>query len=504
MSNLEPPQPTTPPAPYVVSARNCSTCSPTDPSRPQNSGHTSTKIGPMLKPLRYRLTLTPFTPAQSQIKPTIPRHTSISANANANTLESSSFSLENSPQDTHPLTTKLGTVRSADDRTPLERKDPGKKLQTLDLENYLNEGADLPPSPTRPRTKGPVFLGVNILSNISRKTEPRPIPTSTTTTLLPDTSMSQNTLSQSAATYTSDITHLPQDENGEPSGQHPQTPTHPPNTPPHDCLPSSVRPRFLAPATTVWPAIYGQTLECILHPITPAHQRDWKTLEGNRFLAIISHLKVTHNAADRVAAMTALEQLLKSAFPGNIDIDIIIGDTIQEHVHPNSAYPFLIQGLTDEETRILRNEFVLASEKVAAFFYPYDTILPITDYAISLEGLALTPNTQNDTRAAAEIVRFLSGAAEITHFIAQHNDNIPFNEVPNPHNFVRWTLSTLRITSSMVKHRNTGPTPVHNVFIHPPTTEPVAYKGWISLLHGLHFDTRKGTGRVTTAELCNV
>ncbi|KIJ47545.1 hypothetical protein M422DRAFT_248975 [Sphaerobolus stellatus SS14] len=316
--------------------------------------------------------------------------------------------------------------------------------------------------------------------------------------------MSQSAGSQSAPAPEGDVTPLPQEVNEGAGSQHPQSSTPPPHPPLQDHLPSSVRSRFIAPTGGIWTTIYGQTLECILHPITPAHQRDWKTLEGNKFLAVISRFKVTRNVANRVAAMSALEQLLAAAFPGNVEIDIILGDMIQEHVHPNSAYPFLIQGLTNEETRILRNEFVLTNETIATFFYPYDTILPITDYAVSLEGLALTPSIQNDTCAAAELVPFLSSATEVTHFIAQHNNNISFNEVPNPHNFVQWTLSTLRVTSSLAKHRNTGPIPIHNIFIHPPTTEPATYKLWISLLHSLNFDTRKGTGKLTTAELCNV
>ncbi|KIJ50596.1 hypothetical protein M422DRAFT_245226 [Sphaerobolus stellatus SS14] len=466
-----------------VSARECST---------RNSGLSPIAIGPQAKSLRFRYTLMPAAPTQSQTKPTIPRPTPMSANANANTLDSSSFTFDSPLQDTHPPNTKAGTVRSADDRTPLERKDPGKKLKILDLDNYLNEDVDLHPSPTRSKTKGKILLGANILSNISRKPRLGPIPKPNITTLLSDPSMSQSAGSQSAPAPEGDVTPLPQDVNEGPGNQHPQSSTPPPHPPLQDRLPSSVRSRFIAPAGGIWTTIYGQTLECILHPITPAHQRDWKTLEGNKFLAVISRFKDTRNAADRVAAMSALEQLLAAAFPGNIEIDVILGDTVQEHVHPNSAYPFLIQGLTDEETRILRNEFVLANETIATFFYPYDTILPITDYA-------------NDNRAAAELVRFLSSATEVTHFIAQHNDNIPFNEVPNPHNFVRWTLSTLRVTSSLAKRRNTGPVPIHNVFIHPPTTEPATYKLWISLLHGLSFDTRKkGTGKPTTAELCNV
>ncbi|KIJ27798.1 hypothetical protein M422DRAFT_270980 [Sphaerobolus stellatus SS14] len=377
-------------------------------------------------------------------------------NTEANKPES--FSLEDPPKDTRLSTAKAGT------------------LKVLDISDYLDEDIDLPPSPTRSTTKGPILLGANILSSLPKKPKLRFPPEAVTSIFFPNTTMPQGNLSQAASTSDNGITPPPPGIDGEASGQTSEDPANSPHPPPLDRLPTNIRSRFISPVGAGWSTIYCQTLERIMHPIIPAHQRDWKTLDGNKILAVISRLKVTRNAADRVAAMMAPERLLKAVLPANVNIDIILGDTIQEHD--------------------LQNEFVLATEDVAVFFYPYDTALPTTDYAISL--------VQNDARAASELVRFLSGVSEVTHFIAQYNDNIPFNEVPNPHNFVRWTLNTLRVTSSMVKRRNTGPTPVHNIFIPPPTTEPAAYKKWITLLHRLHFDTRKGTGKPSAAELCNV
>ncbi|KIJ53833.1 hypothetical protein M422DRAFT_242095 [Sphaerobolus stellatus SS14] len=247
------------------------------------------------------------------------------------------------PHPTLMPTTRAGTIRSANDRTPLERKDPGKKPKTLDLANYLNEDVDFPPSLTRSTTKDPILHGANILFDLFRKPKPGVIPTPASTTLPSDTSMSQSNISQGVAVPAGGMTP-------------PQSSTH----------------AHTLPHTTGYHPASGSASSCLY-------------------------------------SMTALELLLKAAFPGNIEIDIILGDTIQEHVHPNSAYPFLIQGLTDEETRILKNEFVLANEDIATFFYPYDTILPITDYTISLKGLVLTPSTQNDAHAAAELVGFITG-----------------------------------------------------------------------------------------------
>ncbi|KIJ24719.1 hypothetical protein M422DRAFT_274442 [Sphaerobolus stellatus SS14] len=340
----------------------------------------------------------------------------MSDNANANNTEP--FPSTNPPPASHLPLAKAGTIRSASDRTPFEQKDPAKKLKALDLANYLDQDIDLPPSPTRSTTKGPVLLGADILSHLPKKSCPDKTLGSASPSILFDIFMPQASMTQGVSEPSGGTAPLPQGISGTSNNPHPQATDSTEHPPPLDRIPAS--------------------------------------------------------------------------------------DTIQEHVHPNSAYPLLVQGLSEGEARTLKNEFVLVNEEVATFFYPYDTALPITDYAVSLKGLVLTPSPQNDAQVATKLVRFLNGTAEVIQFITQHNENIPFDEVPDPHNFVPWTLSTLRVLSSLVKHRNTGPIPIHNIFIHPPTTEPAGYKSWISLLHRLHYDTRKGIGKPTTAELCNV
>ncbi|KIJ48996.1 hypothetical protein M422DRAFT_247371 [Sphaerobolus stellatus SS14] len=405
----------------------------------------------------------------------------MSANTSANNTP---FLFLNPPTADRPPISKAGTIRPASDRSPFERKDPVKKPKAVDLEEYLNEDIDLPPSPTRTTTRSATLLGADILGDTSKRKEPSTLSDITVPHLPSASSMSQSGSTTAPADTTTQVPPQDQATVGSSDTDHHPVTTYALNPPPPERLPADIRNRFIVPVGTGWYPIHGQTLERLMFPITPNHQHP--------------------GSYNRVAAMLALERLLAMAFPGNAAIDVVLGDTIQAHVHPNSAYPFLVQGLTDRETRILKNEIVLAHEEIAVFFYPYDTALPITNYALSLEGLVLTPSPANDTRATAELVRFLSTAGEFIQFINQNHSNIPFDAEPNPSNFVRWILNTLQVTRSAVKRRNTGPVPVHNVFIHPPTIEPAAYKEWISLLHRLHYDTRKGTGKPTTAELCNV
>ncbi|KIJ43242.1 hypothetical protein M422DRAFT_253449 [Sphaerobolus stellatus SS14] len=343
-----------------------------------------------------------------------------------------------------PIALLTGTICLASDRTPFDCKDPAKKLKVLDLNNYLNKDIKLPPSLTRTTTRNTVFLGADILEATSQQKNPLTTPGSPGpphhSHIFP---MSQD---NSTATNTGDIIQVPPQDQGTAGSTSNALRQDTAHRNIIRLLPTGSR-------TTSEP-----TLERIMYPITPNHQRDWRSLNGNKILALISRLKVTRNAADRVAAMSALERLLL-AFSGNVAIDI---------------------GPADNEIRVLKKEFVLANEEVAVFFYPYDTALPITEYAVSLEGLVLTPSTANDTRTATEPVCFLSMAGEFIQFINQHHDNIPFKTEPNPNNSCTMCLST------------------------PPTIEPAAYKSWISLLHCLHYDTRKGSGKQTAAELCNV
>ncbi|KIJ31791.1 hypothetical protein M422DRAFT_53248 [Sphaerobolus stellatus SS14] len=158
-------------------------------------------------------------------------------NTDANKPES--FSLEDPPKDTRLSTAKAGTVRSASDRTPFEHKDPGKKLKALDLSDYLDEDIDLPPSPTRSTTKGPILLGANILSNLPKKPKLRFPPEAVTSIFFPNTTMPQGNLSQAASTSDNGITPPPPGIDGEASGQTPKDPANSPHPPPLDRLPTN-------------------------------------------------------------------------------------------------------------------------------------------------------------------------------------------------------------------------------------------------------------------------
>ncbi|KIJ33820.1 hypothetical protein M422DRAFT_783046 [Sphaerobolus stellatus SS14] len=370
-----------------------------------------------------------------------------------NTDANNPFTFQNPPIAEKPPATTAGTIRPASSRTPLNRKDPSKRPKALTLEQYLAEDIELPPSPTRTKSNKNVLLGANTLAHLHTDQPPLPSPNSANARMTSIAHTAQPIMADTTTPVTHDTTatHMAVGQSSTGQTNHLPEPTQPPSPQARpETIPGAIRSRLITHPGPKWFTIHGQSQDRLLKPIALNHRRDWLTLAGFKVLAVVSRLKVTRNPAERVAAMMAIESTLNLVFPGIAAIDVCIGDTIGDHVHPNSAYPFLIQGLTESQALLLTSEFCLATDAAATFFYPYNTPLPITDYAFSLEGLVLTPSPNNDLRAATELVRFLSVAGEFVQFITIHHDNIPFEAESNPSNFVRWTLTTLRVTSSLV------------------------------------------------------
>ncbi|KIJ31087.1 hypothetical protein M422DRAFT_267293 [Sphaerobolus stellatus SS14] len=120
---------------------------------------------------------------------------------------------------------------------------------------------------------------------------------------------------------------------------------------------------------------------------------------------------------------------------------------------------------------------------------------------MTIEGLALTPGNVNNARATEEISNYLRTAGEFSQFLASTHDNIPFDAVASPCEYVPWTLNTIQVKGATVKRRN-GVVTAHSVYIHPPTIKPEAYKKWIKLLHGISYETCNGVGKAVVPDIC--
>ncbi|KIJ33467.1 hypothetical protein M422DRAFT_264572 [Sphaerobolus stellatus SS14] len=121
---------------------------------------------------------------------------------------------------------------------------------------------------------------------------------------------------------------------------------------------------------------------------------DWRTYEERKIAALV----------------TLVEDIVRQAFPNNTGPDVYPGGTTEERLQPHHPFPAIITGLSDRGAEALVNESCVATIHRAVFFYSFDEALPVSSFALSLENIAIRPDPENDTRAAAEIIRFLRTA----------------------------------------------------------------------------------------------
>ncbi|KIJ47946.1 hypothetical protein M422DRAFT_248536 [Sphaerobolus stellatus SS14] len=250
----------------------------------------------------------------------------------------------------------------------------------------------------------------------------------------------------------------------------------------------TVRALFLREPEGGWPTVHGMTQARLTKAIRTTSIVDWRTYEGQKVLAVPERGRVDFQIA---ALVTLVEDIVRQAFPDNKKLDVFPGGPTDERLQPHHPFPAIITGLSNKEAEALLSEFCLANAHRAVFFYPFDKALPVSTFAVSLENIAIRPGPDNDTRAAAEIVRFLKTAREVADHV-----NIPMD-------LYQWILDTVTVKGAFIQRKGT-PFPIHHLYIHPPSTDALAHKKWIDLLSGLVYYTHKGDGRAIKPLLCEV
>ncbi|KIJ51959.1 hypothetical protein M422DRAFT_243531 [Sphaerobolus stellatus SS14] len=269
---------------------------------------------------------------------------------------------------------------------------------------------------------------------------------------------------------------------------------------PRFALSDAISALFLKEPEGGWPITHGMTQSRLTKAIHITSIVDWRTYEGKKVLTIPGWGRVDFQIA---ALVTLVADIGRQAFPDNIRLDVYPGSTTEEHLQPHHPFPAIITGLLNREAEVLLNEFCLATTHHAVFFYPFDEALPVSTFAVSLENIVICPGPHNDTRATAEIVRFLKTAREVADHVNMWNNNIPFTDPSSPADLYQWVLNTVTVKGAFIQQKD-SPFPIHHLYIHPPLTDPLTHKKWIDLLSGLIYYTHKGDGRAIKPLLCEV
>ncbi|KIJ27277.1 hypothetical protein M422DRAFT_271593 [Sphaerobolus stellatus SS14] len=387
------------------------------------------------------------------------------------------FSPAPDPEPSTPV--KLGQTRPAS--TPLQREDPSKRARSDHGSDDEMDPSTPTPSPRKsgrsaslggrqPSTVGGILFGQTASQQPQHGGGDEP--------QMPDSGQS--------SLPTSGISTV--------SAPAPDTPA------PRPALSDTVRALFLKEPEGGWPIVHGMTQSRLTKAIRVTSVVDWRTYEGKKVLAVPERDRVDFQTA---ALVSLVEDIIRQAFPKNSTLDIFPGGTTNERLHPHHPFPAIITGLSNEDAEALLNEFCLATAHRAVFFYPFNVALPVSTFAVSLENITIRPGPDNDVRAAAEIVRFLKTAREVADHVDMWNDNIPFSNPSSPADLYNWTLNTVTVKGAFIQRKG-APFPIHHLYIHPPSTDPLAHKKWINLLSSLVYYTRKGDGRAITPLLCEV
>ncbi|KIJ37683.1 hypothetical protein M422DRAFT_259785 [Sphaerobolus stellatus SS14] len=279
-----------------------------------------------------------------------------------------------------------------------------------------------------------------------------------------------------------------------------QTAPAPGNQIPHSAINNTVRALFLRVPEGGWLTVYGMTQARLTKAIRTTSIVDWRTYEGQKVLTVPEWGHVDFQIA---ALVTLVEDIVRQAFPDNKKLDVFPGGPTEECLQLHHPFPAIITGLSNKEAKALLSEFCLTNTHHAVFFYPFDKALPVSTFAVSLENIVIRPGPDNDARAAAEIVHFLRTAREVTDHVNMWHDNIPFTDQSSPVDLYQWVLDTVTVKGAFIQRKG-SPFPIHHLYIHPPSTDPLAHKKWIDLLSGLVYYTRKGDGRAIKPLLCEV
>ncbi|KIJ29751.1 hypothetical protein M422DRAFT_268789 [Sphaerobolus stellatus SS14] len=379
---------------------------------------------------------------------------------------------------------KLGKTRPVN--SPLQREDQSKKAKS-------DHGSDSEMDPSTP-TPSPRKSGCSAsLGGIHDLTKPSTI----------GGVLSGQMTSKQSQRVDAGEPHLPSSGQSlwPPISPLTQTAPAPGDQTPCSTINDTIRALFLREPEGGWPTIHGMTQAQLTKAIRTTSIMDWRTYEGQKVLAVPECYVLIWNTP--AALVTLVEDIVRQAFPNNKKLDVLPGGPTEERLQPHHPFPAIITGLSNKEAKALLSELCLANAHRALFFYPFDKALPVSTFAVSLENIAIRPGPDNNARAATEIVRFLRAAREVADHVNMWNDNIPFTNQSSPMDLYQWVLDTVTVKGAFIQRKG-SPFPIHHLYIHPPSTDPLAHKKWIDLLSGLVYYTCKGDGRAIKPLLCEV
>lgn len=224
--------------------------------------------------------------------------------------------------------------------------------------------------------------------------------------------------------------------------------------------------------------------------------RAWETAAGPKVVVFIANDSVTKDVHHRV---TLIRKALTTVFP---DVDPLIGSaeppaTIGSATHA-PVFPFLIHRIPELYARHLIRQRCWTISNFT--FFVVDFALPTTSYVMTLAGLHLPERPESDAMVASLVRQWLLSSNSVVSFIQRHHDNLPtFMTVEEQ---IKFTISTVDVVGVQLGVEDDSPV-VFNVYIDPPTINPLRHQEWLREVQAIVYFADCGTGKAVPVFYCD-
>ena len=241
-----------------------------------------------------------------------------------------------------------------------------------------------------------------------------------------------------------------------------------------------------------FPVIQGLDKHELFEVVHPETLREWEAVPAPKLIIFIANDTVTDEVHHRVVL---IRKALVEIFP---DVVPVIGSSYPVAPSRQPIFPFLVHRIPVSYVRILITQRYWSCTQLT--FFAMDFSPPLTPFVMTLQGLHLPAVPESEHIVEHLVRRKLLSSSLVTHLIGQHHDNLP--DLPAAELIGR-IMDTIKARSASLGGDVDDPV-VFNIYIHPPTNDPLQHQIWLREIRAITYFTYCGTGKASPVFRCNV
>ncbi|KAF8339373.1 hypothetical protein F5887DRAFT_1077408 [Amanita rubescens] len=222
----------------------------------------------------------------------------------------------------------------------------------------------------------------------------------------------------------------------------------------------------------------------------------WEAATGPKVIVFIANDSVTKDVHHRV---TLIRKALTTIFP---DADPIIGSAEPSATVGIATYapvfPFLIHRIPELYARYLTEQRCWTISNFT--FFVMDFALIATSYVMTLAGLHLPKRPESDAMVASLVRQWLLSSNSVISFIRRQYNNWPMFMIEEQ---IEFTISTVDVIGVKLGGGDDSPV-VFNVYIDPPTIDPLRHQEWLKVVQAVIYFADCGTGKAAPIFYCDI